>query len=270
MTGTTLMDIWAAGHNLELNKLHHAQIGPLTLWLMLQYDEILIATERLENESAENENTSFSSVEGGEQAGLDWKRWVVGNNSSQIVFLPVMPDRPVVVRPDVPVKIPKDKEALFFVSIPAWIKISVGRPNQIPLCEEPSIIRSNIWFGDLMSGELCYSLRTQARRHISDIEPKPHRVACPVRIRNTTESQFDVERFCVHVEYLKIYKGTTRLWTNEVLISYQGEDNPSRIEYMQQPPGYEAIETTISKARSPLKKTLLKKSLGTFKQLTGF
>lgn len=264
------MDIWLARQDLDSNKFYRAQIGPLILWLMLRYDEIHIATERLGNELVENETTSFSSVNSNEQAGLDWKRWIVGNNCNQVSFLPVMPDRPVVVRPDVPVNIPKDKEALFFVSIPAWAKITVGKSNQIVLCEEPSIIRSNIWFGDLMSGELCYSLRTQARRHIADIEPKPHRVTCPVRIRNTTESQFDVERFCVHVEYLKIYKGTTRLWTNELLISYQGEDTASKIDYIQQPPKYEAIETTISEARTPWKKTLLKKSLGTFKQLTGF
>lgn len=264
------MDIWLAGKDLDSNRLYRAQIGPLTIWLSLRYDEIHIATERLENELVENETTSFAAVEGGEQANLDWKRWIVGSRCNQVSFLPVMPDRPVVVRPDVPVKIPKDKEAIFFVSIPAWVRINMGKSGQTILCEEPSIIRSNIWFGDLMSGELCYSLRTRARRHIAEIEPKPHRVTCPVRIRNTTESQFDVERFCVHVEYLKIYKGAARLWTNEILISYMGEDIASKIDYMQQPPEYEPIETTISEARIPMKKTLLKKSLGTFKQLTGF
>jgi len=264
------MDIWAVKRDLDSNKLYRAQIGPLVLWFMRRDDEIHVATERLTAELVENETTSFSCMNRSEQANFDWKRWVVGKDYNQVLILPVMPDRPVVVRPDVPVKIPKDQEALFFFTIPVCARIIVEKSVRIVLCEEPSVIRSNIWFGDLMSGELCYSLRSRARRKIADIEAKPHRVTCPVRIRNTTESQFDIERFCVHIEYLNIYKGATQLWTNEVLISFQGEDAVSKIDYAQKPPEYEAVEGIISEARTPWKKTLLKKSLGTFRLLTGF
>jgi len=264
------MDIWAVKKDLDSNKLYRAQIGPLVLWFMQEDDEIHVATERLKTESVENETTAFTCLNGGGQASLDWKRWVVGKDCNRISIIPVMPDRPVVVRPDVPVKIPKDQEALFFFTIPAWARITVEKSAKNVLCEEPSVIRSNIWFGDLMSGELCYSLRSRARRKIADIEVKPHRVTCPVRIRNTTESQFDVERFCVHVEYLNIYKGASRLWTNEVVISFQGEDAVNKIDYAQKPPEYEAVEGIISEARTLWKKTLLKKSLGTFRLLTGF
>ncbi len=264
------MDLWAAKKHLDSGRLYRAQIGPLVLWFRREHDEIHMAAERLTAEPVEDETTSFSCMNGPEQANLDWGRWVVGESCDQVLIFPVMPDWPVVVRPDVPVKIPKGQEALFFVSIPAWAKIVVEKPETIVLCEEPSVIRSNIWFGDFMTGELCYSLRSRARRKIADIEAKPHRVVCPVRIRNTTGLQFDVERFCVHVEYLNIFRGMTRLWTNEVLISFQGEDAASKIEYARKPPEYETVEGTISEARVPLKTTLLKKSLGTFRQLTGF
>ena len=264
------MDVWAAKRQLDSDKLYRGQIGPLVLWFRRGLDEIHIATERFATELVEeSEATSFACVNEGEQANLEWHRWVVGEGCDQVTILPVMPDRPVVVRPDLPVKVPKDQEALFFVSIPVWARIVVEKPGRTVLCEEPSVIRSNIWFGDLMSGELCYSLRSRARRRIVDIEAKPHRVACPVRIRNTTGVQFDVERFCVHVEYLTIYKGVTRLWTNEVLISFLGEGTASKIEYAQQPPDFEVIEGVIGEARMEMKKTLLKRSLGTFKSLTG-
>ena len=69
---------------------------------------------------------------------------------------------------------------------------------------------------------------------------------------------------------MNIYKGTTRLWTNEVKIRFQGEDSVSKIDYGQKPPEFEEAEDIIKKARTPWKKTLLKKSLGTFKSLTGF
>ena len=121
-----------------------------------------------------------------------------------------------------------------------------------------------------VSGELCYSLWTMARRQIADTIPKPHRAVCPVSIRNTSKSQLDIDRFCVHVEHLNIYKGAKHLWTNEVRINFQGEDSASKIDYVQKAPQYDNADKIISKATKPWKKTLLKKSLGTFKSLTGF
>ena len=264
------MDIWGSRKNLDLNKQYRGQIGPLILWLRHHFDEIHIAIEHTEDESVESEDITFSFTEESAKELLDWKRWVVGEKSNTISILPIMPDRPIVVRPEVPVKIPEGHEALFFVSIPIWVKIVVNNTEEIILCQEPSIVLSNIWFGDPMSGELCYSLRTTARRQIVDTNSKPHRATCPVRILNTTKSQLDIDRFCVHVEYLNTYKGTKRLWTNEVRINFQGEDAASKIEYIQKSPEYESVDGIISKAKMPLKKTLLKKSLGTFKLLTGY
>jgi hypothetical protein len=264
------MDIWKTKKNLDLDKNYRGQIGPLILWLRHLLDEIHIAVEHTEDESVESEDTAFSVTDESTKEILDWKRWIVGEKSNTISILPIMPDRPVVVRPEVPVKIPEGHEALFFVSIPVWVKIVADNTKEIVLLQEPSIVLSNTWFGDPMSGELCYSLRSKARRQIVDTIPKPHRAACPVRILNTTKSQLDVDRFCVHVEYLSIYKGAKRLWTNEVRINFQGEDAVSKIDYAQKQPEYEDTDEIISKARTVWKKTLLKKSLGTFKLLTGF
>jgi len=264
------MDIWKTKNNLDLDKHYRGQIGPLILWFLRQFDEIHIATKRLGDELVEDDIVSFASSDENQQESLDWKRWVVGEKSNTISILPIMPDRPVVVRPEVPVKIPEGHEALFFVSIPVWVKIVIVNSEESILCEEPSIILSNIWFGDPMSGELCYSLRSRARRQIVDAEAKPHKAICPVRIKNVARSQLDVDRFCINVEYLKIYKGQNQLWTNEIHISFQGEDAASRIDYLQKSPEYEAVDGILSDAKTKWKKTLIKKSLGTFKLLAGF
>src|SRR4030065_1389117 len=127
------MDIWAVKRDLDSKKLYRAQIGPLVLWFTREDDEIHVATDRLKAEPVENEITSFTCQNGDGQAKLDWKRWVVGKDCNQISINPVMPDRPVVVRPDVAVKIPKDQEALFFFSIPVWGRITVEKSSNIVL-----------------------------------------------------------------------------------------------------------------------------------------
>jgi hypothetical protein len=282
------MDVWKP-QKIELGRCLQAQIGPLRLWIKRVGDELHIAVEHL----GESEMRTFcrwaEAHPTDEQEGLQWSRWIVGSareialpgqvipdedlisrvESEVIQLIPVMPVRSVVVRPEVPVKIPTDKEALFFVSIPIWIRVTAGA-DQVILCEEPSLILSNIWFGDPMSGELCYSLRSRARRYSlpnRDSDPLPNRAVCPVQIRNAAPVQLDVERFCVPVEHLRIYAGQKQLWTNNIHITFRGDDKASHINYAESPPTFEPVGQILSEARTPLKQTLLKKSLGGFRLL---
>lgn len=178
------MDVWKP-QKIELDRCFQVQIGPLRLWIKRAGDELLMAVENLPESKAQIQAPILAPVD--QEEGLRWSRWTIGE-SEVIQLIPVMPDRPVVVRPEVPVKIPTDKEALFFVSIPIWVRVTAG-PEQAILCEQPSLILSNIWFGDLMSGELCYSLRSRARRRITDSEPLLNRATCPVQIRNAAPTQ---------------------------------------------------------------------------------
>jgi hypothetical protein len=261
------MELWQP-HRIGHGQCLEAQVGPLQIWLRRKGDELHIAVER-QTDSEDLTNIIVPKLlDGEEPAGLDWGRWVY-DKCKEIVLTPVTPDRPVVVRPEVPVKIPPGQQALFFVSIPLWIRISVGDGDRIQLCEKPSVKLSNIWFGDPMSGDLCYSLRSRARREISDSQVEPHRAVCPVTIRNTAINQVEIERFCLDVEHLSICLGVSRLWTNGVQINFKGEDEISLLEYSKKPPTYEAIEKILSEPRTPAQKSLLKRSIGNLGLFSG-
>lgn len=265
------MDFWAKNINLELDKQYRAQIGPLVLWINRQFDEIHIAAQRNISNAGDNQSLRFETdPDNSTKGNLELKRWVVGENSNEIVFLPAMPDRPVVVRPEVPLKIPQGMKAVFFVSIPLWAQISVNNSHHFVVCLEPSVILSNIWFGDTVSGELCYSLTSRARRRVIDSDYRPYIAICPVHIKNTTLGTLDIERFCIHVEHLAVYRGQKNLWTNDVDIAFHGEESISRVNYTQKAPEYEPAADILNKPRIPVNNSILKKSIGTFKLLTGF
>ena len=257
------MEVWRP-RQIKPGECLEAQLGPLQLWLRKCGDEIHIATQRKEYAENLTEAGGFRVVSEQEPTGLDWGRWVCGDECREVLLTPVMPDRPVVVRPELPVKIPSGGKALFFVGIPIWIRISALNGKESRLCEEPSIDLSNIWFGDPMSGYLCYSLRSRARREIADTQAQPHRAVCPVTIRNASAEQVNVERFCVHVAHLGVYPGTSRLWTNGVQIAFKGEAEVSQLEYSETPPAYEDIGEVLSRPRTPAKTALLKRSFGGF------
>jgi hypothetical protein len=249
---------------IEQGQCLEAQIGPLLIRLRKSGDEIHIAAENNKDYQDSTKAEGFRVVSEQDAADLDWNRWVCGDQCNTVRLAPVMPDRPVVVRPELAVKIPSGRKALFFVGIPIWVRITAGEGGEIELCEEPSVDLSNIWFGDSMSGELGYSLRSRARRDISEIQAEPHRALCPVTIRNTSNEQVKIERFCVHVEHLTVYPGRSRLWTNGVQIAFRGEAEVSQLEYSEKPPAYEEVGNVLSPPRTLVRTTLLKRSLGGF------
>ena len=244
----------------ESKQYASAQIGPLELWIRRLSDEFHIAVQHNPNSESVLDTSPLKPLEDAPDNCLEWSRWVVGQHFDTMQLLPVMPDRPVVVRPATPVSIPSGKEALFFVAVPIWVEISVFGPTKVILLQTPSVILSDTWFGDPMTGELCYSMRTRARHKVTDSPVRPHRALCPVLIRNTTNEQLDVERFCVHVQNLTVYIGQNRLWTNEGRISFRGENETSQVKYVESAPEYEPVDRILSNPRIPQKKTLLQRN----------
>ncbi len=261
------MDLWKP-QTIEPNVLYRAQIGPLVLWLKKIGDELNIA-QQTEVEAEAKTLAQPLSVCPHAPKHLDFSRWIVGTSSNCFRLLPMLPDRPVVVRMEMPVNLPPRQKATFFVSIPAWIRIVTEQKPPIELCEMPTVTRSNIWFGDTVSGQLCYSLLTHARRDITSKKTERYRLVCPVEIHNTASSMLSIDRLCVHVEHLTVYEGKPRLWTNPVRITYLGPDKDDRIEYLDQPPQHDTDLTLLNKARKPSRKTLLTQSFSNFKFIPG-
>ncbi len=261
------MNIWEPVV-IEKDRYYYWQINPLKLWIKRTKDEWLIASEQ-SSEEIDNEKVMIAEFQEKPET-LAWNRFVCADDSNIIQLLPALQDRAVVVGSEMPVKIFPDNSALFFLSIPIWIRIYAGENRKIMLTEIATIVLSNTWFGDPTTGELCYSLRTRARRSIDDLEISPHRAVCPVQIINRSQINLDFQKLSVHVEHLKIYSGQKRLWTNEVCISFVSEDQLSKIVFSDKIPAFEDGCTLLSEERAVVDKSILKRSISILKYFTTF
>ena len=123
----------------------HWGIGPLDIWARRETDEVHVAVGRGRT-AVRGEGSWSGNVDDAEPGeGAEWTRWVVGDAPRDIWLCPAMPDRPVVVRPEHPVRLPPKQHATFFVSIPVWVQVTVSN-GRVILCEEPTVVLSNIWF----------------------------------------------------------------------------------------------------------------------------
>lgn len=255
------MDMWQA-QALNPPQEYCSQFGPLSLWVKKVDDEIHVGIQRDADERT-HALQALTPASDPPATYLERSRWIVDPGTHALRLLPCLPNRPVVVRTDLPVKIPAGKTAVFFVSIPLWLHLQTEAPVT-DLGEYPTVIRSNIWFGDVVSGELCYSLISRARRNVEDADHPIYKAVCPVKIRNLSKERLDIERFCVHVQHLSLYQGKRLLWTNEVTVTFQGKESVSKLDYARTPPSFEKDLTLVTPPRTPLKEKLLKRSLFSF------
>ncbi len=265
------MSIWDK-HTIEKDVCYKVKVGPLSMWIKSVEDEIQITSLRADEAEVEpGEEPQFLICDDPEQTkGLKWSRWVAGEHSNRIRISAVMPNRSVVVRPELPLKLPGGQKALFYVRIPIWVKISIISSEDVQIIEEPTVELSNIWFGSAVSGELCYSLRSTARRKFDNFLPMPHKVVCPVFIDNMSRTQLDIARFCIQANHLNIYSGQTKMWTNDIKMLFEGDELESSINYSQKPSELEPDATLITNARIPVKKAFFQRGLDSFKSLGNF
>lgn len=239
-----------------------ARIGPLTLYLRRHGDEWQIATV----ESAEDDfpGDQPPTVTDELPDDLSWTRWVVGE-ADKLQLRPVMPDKPLVVRPEASLKIPPGRAATFFVSIPISIRVNAGHEPPLNLVEVPTQTMSRIWFGDPMSGELCYTLHTRARRELDDQDIRPHRAVCAVWVKNESATELSLERLMLHVQHLAVYDSPKQLWTGGVQVRFRGDEQIAQVTFDEQPPEHEPVGKRLSEARQALPRNLLKRTFGNFK-----
>jgi hypothetical protein len=256
------MDIWKPVV-LDLGTPYHWRIGSLSLWAQLLHDEYLTAFRH--NEEEIDEPFCGEATRGSIPEDLTWNRFILKDRGNVIGLRPALPDRPAVVTPEFPIKIMPGGEATFYVSIPLWVQVTAGRKGAPLLFEVPSRVLSNTWFGDTMTGELCYALNTRARRDIAQSPTIDFFVLCPLTIKNGGDDALDVQKLSLHVEYLRVYQGESRLWSNEVRIIYFGGEQPAEVHYSDREPKLERKNTLLNTERSSLQRSILKKSFGFLK-----
>ena len=228
------MEIWQPSR-LEPETIYRWAIGPLLLWLRSVGDELHLATQRGDELEHAGRTILLEPADDPPEA-LEWTRWVtqVETPGAEIQVLPIMPDRPAVARPDSPVRLPVGSTALFFLSIPVFVRLisldpAVAGEAGVTLTEMPSVVLSNIWFGEPTGGELCYSLKTTARRRVEDTVTRPHRAVCPVFVRNDAKEELLIQRLRVQLTHLTVFDAGSRLWTNRVNVAYRGERDGAEI-----------------------------------------
>ncbi len=196
-----------------------------------------------------------------------WRHYLV-NQDSAVQPDPTLPDRPVVVKPDRALTLLPGESATFFLQIPVWFRLSTSNGHKTRIFEEPVHLLSNTWFGDPVTGELCYALATRLHQGLDSIEPRAFHAICPVLISNDSEQDLAFEKICIHVENLKVFRGSRRLWANSLNVIFKGSEQTTQIEVAPDAPLFEKYLVEVSGARVAAESWNIKKTFSMLKYFT--
>ena len=198
-----------------------------------------------------------------------WESYFVGSMET-IKIVPIVPDRPLVLKPSNAVKLLPGRAVTFYFGIPLWIRVITERGNvSTTIRDVPLNTFSQIWFGDPLGGELCYSLDISLFTQSEQIDLTPCTSLCKVRIKNGSASLLDLQKICLHTEYYTIFERKGVLWTDELIYQFRGEEQSSQINYTRKPPKESGGAKLLTAPRVLPTQNIIKRSFGLLKDFAG-
>lgn len=220
-------------HALEPGETTAVEIGPLTLWLRSEEDELWMA-HRSGDWTRRGRERPASPPSLPEDR--DWARWPVSGEADELSLAPVLPPRPLVVEPEHSFRLLPRARARVFVRVPLWARTALPGTDGRHLAEVPSAVLSDTWWGTPTEGELCYWLGTTARRQVPPEAFAPNLAVCPLRLTNRSDHELPVERIVLRGDHLSIFADGQEFWSDEARVGYRGAAEGSEVEVSGRPP----------------------------------
>jgi len=268
------MNVFSIWDTVDFSTAHCAAwtMGNLCLWIEHYEHEWHLLPVYTDEELSPEPAFSLRNKHDKPQSA-EWVHYIL-HGGNQIVPVPAMMDRPIVVRPDRRLVVIPGEQAKFYVSLPLSFRLTVGtaiKPAAArKLAEFNAYNLENAWFGDPVSGELCYFKSIRLFSDSTQIPVSALHAVCPIMISNESERELSFDRICLHTEFLGIYRSPVRFWTNEVSVVFKGPDQETRIHPSKQAPSMDGPMSLVTEPRQPIENWHFKKTFNFLKQFGGF
>ena len=223
-SNTDLADgCWNQPYTLSSGQTQAHELSHTRLWVTLLDKEWQIRTE---NAPADVDRVRWTEQISHVVPGSDTKlqRFIRPDEGFDVAYMPVLPDRPTVIKPYQPLTIPAAGECTIYVGVLVWMRILAGH-TRTQLVELPLADPQMTWVGSsTMDGELCYTAPSYARLVLEAVPKRPWRAVAPVRICNRRDKPLLLERFSLPTQLLCLYQNEKgQLWTPKVTVVCETE-----------------------------------------------
>ena len=245
----------------QVGQIYACALAQLRLWFMRNGQGWQVA-------SLHDPECTFAPLHavGAAAEGVAWNRFVTPAAAASLRLVPVLPDRPVMSRPEARIEIAPQHTAHFFVTIPVWVRLELsgeGLSHPMTLCEKPTRVLSKTWFGHpAEEGEIGYALATRARQSLEELVDVEGRAICPVVVDNGTREPLAFAQLQLSARHMGVYAAEDgKLWTNECRLGYSGSAFTAELAFGREAPGQARNARLISGPREAPKSGLTARAI---------
>jgi hypothetical protein len=203
---------------------HRWHLGTLEILILHSGPEWHLAHSHPPYDADVSEGWSGEPIDSISEEATNPERFSADTADEQVVLVPRVAERSVVVSPRMPLHILPGHETKFYVSSPVWVEVAVGRDAKV-LRNIPAKRLSDTWFGpSTREGQVAFALKTFARVRLAEMPRAPQRVVTPVLVRNHSQELLTIERLNLPVPFLSIFHSDRGdLWTETVELEHHGD-----------------------------------------------
>ena len=268
------MEHWTS-YSLEADIVRYWRVGSLDFWMRRTDEEWLYVWRHRVADAADLPDLDSDLSPGPEMpAEAEWHRAVTRSSSLTVKFSPLMPDRTVIANPRNPLKLLPGTTVYFYAIIPVFLGVSVlGAHGEERVCEIPTRTLTNTWLGDMFAGKLCYTLPSDLYHYPDKAQQGPTDAICPVRLRNTADDPFVVEKIGIFADMMNLYRRTdvpvAGLWTGESRTDFT-RDKELSISVSETRPTPRADRVLLTKARKANFDSIWKKGISLLEKISNY
>lgn len=251
---------WWGTFGIERGQARRWRIGPLTLWIDNPPAEWRVAYRTDTNPDAAGLEVAAPIDVLPEDVTLH--RFASPADESAVRLLPRVPDRSMVVRPDMPIVVLGGEEMSLFTSIPLWVVVQTAKTERT-MVEVAASRPQDTWFGPTTcAGELAYAMRTRARLALDAVPVLPNRALTKVTLRNLGRDAMPIERLNLPVTSLAVHAGAEgALWLPAMLLERDAEGEVGRLHVDPGPPREAGPTTLVGPPRAAPRGSVLVRTL---------
>lgn len=221
---------WAHGYTMASGQTHYHELSHTRVWVTLLNQEWQLRHEPIpgsEDQNQWNQRIAWSLP----GSDVSVQRFVRPDAGSQVRYLPVMADKPTVMRPSQPLTLPPLTECTIYVGTLVTMAVQAGSAGTT-LMELPLAQPALTWLGrNSMEGDLCYAAATYARLALETVPKRPWRAITPVTIVNRRSQPLLLERLSLPTPLLALYRNERdQLWTPKVTITCETDMASARLK----------------------------------------
>lgn len=223
---------WWGSFTLNRGTITAWRLGPLMLYVERHLGEWRVAWERFEEDESPLDVLPPHPVVGEDLLRRDSvQRFALTAETDVLHLTPVLPDKPLVTRPERPFNTLPGEQVTVYVGMPLWVRIEAGEPRRL-LCEVPIPKMNQTWFGpSTRHGELCYATKTYLRMELDQLKRRTWSAVTAVTLMNNADTPLALERLKLPTSRLSVSRGDDgRLWTEEVHLERAEEEGYAQLE----------------------------------------